>query len=87
MPVIGSTASGLFSAREMNSAHSSNPSHLAATNDSVHEILGHHHMRHGIDDGHVSSGPQLEVVIGLDVRRADQVDTTRVDDDELRALA
>ena len=34
-PVIGSTASGLFSAREMNSAHSSNPSHR-----SRHERLG-----------------------------------------------
>ena len=53
----------------------------------VHQTLGHHHVRHGIDDGHVSSRPQLEVVIGLDVWRAHQVDTTRVDHDELRALA
>jgi hypothetical protein len=32
-------------------------------------------------------GPQLEVMIGLDVWRAHQVDATRVHHDELRALA
>ena len=52
----------------------------------VDETLGHHDVCHRIDDGDVRSRLQLQVVIGLDVRRAHQVDATRVDHDEVRAL-
>lgn len=34
----------------------------------VGQALGHHHVRHRIDDRHVRSRLQLEVVIGLDMR-------------------
>ena len=53
----------------------------------VNKTLGHHHMRHGIDDRYVRAWVELEVVIGRDVRRANKVDAARVDDDELGALA
>jgi hypothetical protein len=39
-----------------------------------------------VDDGDVGAGPQLEMVIGLDVRRLDHLDGARIDHDQLRAL-
>ena len=86
-PVISSTASGLFSARAMNSAHSSKPSQRSADERLVDQPLGDHDVRHRVDDRHVGARLQLQVVLGLDVRRAHQVDAARVDDDQLRALA
>ena len=53
----------------------------------VNQTLGQHDMRNGIDDRYVRAWVELEVVICRDVRRANKVDATRVDDDEPGALA
>src|SRR6201999_2664971 len=50
----------------------------------VHEALGHDDMRQRIEDGDVGSGPEGEVIIGLDVRALDQVGPARIDDNEAR---
>src|SRR5262249_25510308 len=44
----------------------------------VDQVLGDHHVGHGVDHGDVGAGPQLEVVGGLDVRGTHQVDGARV---------
>ncbi len=44
-------------------------------------------MRHRVDDRDVRAGAQRQVVRRFGVRRAHEVDLTRVDDDELRAFA
>ena len=53
----------------------------------VDEPFGDDHMRQRRQDGDVGAGLQGEVIIGLDMRRAHEVDAARIDDDELRALA
>ena len=54
----------------------------------VDQALGDDDVRHRVDHGDVGAGPQRQVVVGLDVRRAvDQVDAARVDDDQLGAVA
>jgi len=40
----------------------------------VHQALGDHHVSHRVDHRHVAARGQGQVVGGLDVRRADQVD-------------
>ncbi len=52
----------------------------------VHEPFGDDDVGHGVDDGHVRAGQELQVMAGLDVRAAHEVDPARVDDDELGAL-
>jgi hypothetical protein len=42
-------------------------------------------MRHRGDHRDVGAGLELQVVVGLHMRRAHQVDAARVDDDQLRA--
>ncbi len=44
-------------------------------------------MGHGREHGDIGAGPQLQVMGGAHVRRADQVDGARIDHDQLRALA
>ncbi len=53
----------------------------------VDETLGDDHMRHRRHDGDVCAGLQRQMIIGLDMRRAHQVDAARIDDDQLGALA
>lgn len=53
----------------------------------IDQSFGDHHMRHGVDDRHIGARRKLQVVRCLDVRRANQIDPTRVDDDEFRPLA
>ena len=43
-------------------------------------------MRQRGDDGHIGAGFQLQVEVGLDVRRVHQVDAARIDDDQPRPL-
>ena len=51
------------------------------------QAFGHDHVRQRGDHRDVGAGPQRQVEVGLDVRRVDQVDPARIDDDQLRALA
>jgi hypothetical protein len=62
---------------------------LAAFGDEglVDQALADDDMGHGREHGDVGAGPQLQVVGGAHMRRADQVDGTRIDHDQLRALA
>ena len=62
---------------------------LAALGDVVllDEALGDHHVRQRIDQRHVGAGLELQVLVGLDVRGAHQLDLARIGDDQLRALA
>jgi len=53
----------------------------------VDETLGDDHMRHRRHDGDVCAGLQRQMIIGLDMRRAHQVDAARIDADQLGALA
>jgi len=53
----------------------------------VSKAFGDDNVGHCVDDGDVRARGQLQVVGGLDVRRADEVDPARVNDDELGALA
>ena len=48
--------------------------------------FGDDHMGKAVDQRDVGAGPQLQVVVGLDVRGAHQIDAARVGDDQLRAL-
>ena len=52
----------------------------------VDQAFGGDHVAHGIDDGDVGAGLQLQVVVGLDVRRAHEVDAARIGHDEAGAL-
>ena len=47
----------------------------------VHEAFGGHHVRDRIEHRHVGAGHQLQVVLRLNVRRAHQIDRTRIDHD------
>ena len=62
---------------------------VAALGDvgAVLEAFAQHHMGDGVDHGHVGAGLELQVVVGADVGRLDQIDAARIDDDQLRALA
>ena len=53
----------------------------------VHEALHHDHVRQRVDHRHVGSGAECEVVRCLNVRAANDVDPTRVDDDQFRPVA
>jgi len=39
-----------------------------------------------VDERHIGAGAELQVLLGLDVRRAHEIDAPRVGDDELRPL-
>ena len=63
--------------------------HLAAL---AHEILfdqafGDDDVGQGIDQRDIGAGPQLQMLLGGNVRRAHQVDAPRIGDDQFRALA
>ena len=53
----------------------------------VDEPLGDDHMRHRRNQGDIGPGAQGQMIIGLDMRRAHQVDAARIDDDQFGALA
>ena len=53
----------------------------------LRQAFGHDDVRQRVDHGDVRARAQLQVVVGLDVRRAHEADRARIDDDELRALA
>jgi hypothetical protein len=53
----------------------------------VDEPLRHDHMRQRIQDGGVGARPQREMIVGLHMRRAHQIDPPRIDHDQPRALA
>ena len=53
----------------------------------VREALADDDVGQRVDDRYVRPRQQVEVILGLDVRRADEADPARVDDDELRALS
>ena len=57
-----------------------------ATKASFDQPFGHDDVRQRVEHRDVGAGPQLQVVVGLDVRRAHQVDAARIDDDQLGAL-
>ena len=88
-PVISSVASGLYSGEEMNAAQVAKSSGSQRSCDElvVDEVLGDDDVREGVDDRDVGARAQLQVVVRLDVRRADEVDAPRVDHDEPGALA
>ena len=44
-------------------------------------------VRHRCHHSDVGAGLQRQMVVGLDVRRAHQIDPARIDDDQLRTLA
>ena len=44
-------------------------------------------MRERVDNRHIGTGLQRQVIRGFDVWRANQVDAPRIDDDQFRALA
>ena len=52
----------------------------------VHQPFRHHHMRHGIHEGHVAARQKLQMMRSLDMRRAHQVDPPRIGHDQLRPL-
>ena len=51
------------------------------------QALADDDVRHGVDDRHVGAGQQWQVVVRLDVRRFDEVDAARIEDDQPGALA
>ena len=53
----------------------------------VRQALGDHDMRQRIDQGHIGAGAQLQMVIGLDMHRTDQVNIPGIGDDQASALA
>ncbi len=53
----------------------------------VDEILGDDDVSQRVDQRDVRAGLELEVIVGLDVRRAHEIDAARIGDDQLRALA
>lgn len=53
----------------------------------VDEVFGDDDMCQRVDDGHVGARPQLQEVSGLHVRALHEIDSTRVDDDELCTVA
>ena len=53
----------------------------------VHEPFGGHHVRNRIKHRHVGAGHKLQVVLRLNVRRAHQIDRTRIDHDQVRTFA
>ena len=53
----------------------------------VDQPLGDDDMRERVEDRDVGAGPQRQVIVGLDVRRAHEIDAARIDDDQLRAGA
>ena len=52
----------------------------------VGHALGDDDVRHRVEHGDVGAGTQLQMVVGLDVRRAHDVGAARIDDDEARAF-
>ena len=53
----------------------------------VHQPLARDHVGEGVHQRHVGAGLQGQVVRGLHVRRAHQIDAARIADDQLRPLA
>jgi hypothetical protein len=53
----------------------------------VQQPFGDDHMGQRRDHGHIGAGAQLQVIVGLDVGRLDQIDAARVDHDQLGARA
>jgi hypothetical protein len=50
-------------------------------------VLGHDDVRQAVDQRNVGSGLQLKMVVGFNMRRPNEIDGTRIQDDELCALA
>ena len=53
----------------------------------VGQALGDDRVRQRIQDRGVGAGPERQVIVGLDMGGAHQVDAARIDHDQLRALA
>ena len=53
----------------------------------VDEPFGDDDMRHGVDNGDVGAGLELQMMLGLHMRRFDEIDLARIDDDQPRAFA
>lgn len=87
MPVISSTASGLCSGAEMNRSHSAKSSQRSSTNARSTRPSVTTTWPMALISATLVPGPHPQVVLGLDVRGAHQVDPARVGDDELGALA
>jgi hypothetical protein len=62
---------------------------LAAFGDEslVHQALGDDDVGHGRQNGDIGAGLQLQMMVGPDMGRTDQIDGARIDDDEPRTLA
>ena len=56
-------------------------------NFAVDKVLGRDHVAEGVHHRDVGRGLQLQVIVGLDMRRAHKVDAARIDDDQLGAFA
>ena len=52
----------------------------------VQQAFGDDDVGEGVDDGDVGAGQQRQMIVRLDVRRLDQIDAARIDDDQPRAL-
>ena len=87
--MTASIASGELRGSATNARHFSNESisQRSRTNSSLTRPFGDDHVRQAVDQRDVGAGPELQVIVGLDVRRAHQVDAARIGDDQLRALA
>ena len=71
-----------------NAAQSSNSdqSQRSRTKASSTQAFGDDHMGQRGQHRDVGAGLQRQVIGGLDMRRAHQIDAARIDDDQLRAL-
>ncbi len=52
----------------------------------VDQSFCHDHMSDSVDHGDIGAGLQRQMVFGLDVRRLHEIDLTRVNDDQVRAI-
>ena len=52
----------------------------------IEQTFGHDHMGDRVDDGDIRPGLELQVIVGLHMRRPHEIDLARIDDDQLRAL-
>ncbi len=89
MPLASAVASGEWRGSATNRAQDFEIGEVAAFADErlIDEALGDDDMGQCVEDGDVGSGLQREMIVGLDVRALDQIDTARIDDDETSAGA
>ena len=78
-PVTSAVASGECCSSAMKRAQDLEIGEIAALahESLVDEPFGHDDMRERIDDRDVRAGPQREMIVGLDMRRAHEIDAAR----------